>query len=311
MGAIHFSLDPNLVMALRKELPLTTFLETGTFHGDTLIEMAPRFEKLHSVELSKELWEESSKRLESFKHVSISLDDSPNFIEKLKTSLQNDSVLYWLDAHWCISDNTAGEDSQCPLVNEIQALEKLNNSSVIVIDDARLFLAPPPEPHEISHWPLFEQVNNALRALSDEHEITIVNDTIAFYPKQCRAAMIEYSAKYGADWLRLNVVKGFCLRDYEKVHDHELSRNKAIDEMEALVVEKKASLELQLKGLRDLEVHIITKHQDIKNEIVIKISKHFPRAVQQIIRDIIFSGLKIKSFIYKAYKGLTSPGANQ
>ena len=289
MGAIHFSLDTNLVEALRNELPLSTFVETGTFHGDTLIAMAPMFTKLYSVELSKELWEESSKRLQEFKHVSISLDDSPQFIEKLQPSLKNDSVLYWLDAHWCVSDNTAGEDSQCPLVKEIKAIGKLNNSSAIVIDDARLFLAPPPEPHEISDWPLFEEVNNALRMLSAEHEITIVNDTIAFYPKQCRPSIIKYAAKYGTDWLRIKWGADFALKDNEELHRRQTQSDqilknttfvaKSIDDdllsthhnildlIKKLEDKHTKLLEIQSKGLKSL---LPTKYQILLTSILEK-----------------------------------------
>jgi len=307
MGAIHFSLDVNLVEALRKDLPLSTFVETGTFHGDTLIVMAPIFKKLYSVELSKELCEESSKRLEEFKHVSISLDDSPQFIEKLRPSLKDESVLYWLDAHWCVSDNTAGEDSQCPLVKEIEAIEKLNNSSVIVIDDARLFLAPPPEPHEISDWPLFEEVNTALRKLSTEHEITIVNDTIVFYPKQCRKAIIEYSAKHGTDWLRIKWGAEFALKDNEELHRLQHERNEAILAMEALVVEKRAALELKLKGLKDIEVALVNKQQDIKNELINRISHHFPQKIRPAVRRLYRVALITKSLPQKISSILIKP----
>ena len=36
MGAVSFSLDPNLLAFLRSELTATCFVETGTFNGDTL-----------------------------------------------------------------------------------------------------------------------------------------------------------------------------------------------------------------------------------------------------------------------------------
>lgn len=311
MGAIHFSLDVNLVEALRTELPLSTFVETGTFHGDTLIAMAPLFEKLYSVELSKELWEESSKRLKEFKHVSISLDDSPQFIQKLQPSLKNDSVLYWLDAHWCVSDNTAGEDSQCPLVKEIQAIGKLNTSSAIVIDDARLFLAPPPEPHEISDWPLFEEVNNALRMLSTEHEITIVNDTIAFYPKKCRSSIIKYSAKYGTDWLKIKLGADFALKDNEELHRLQNERNEAILAMEAMVVEKRVALELKLQGLKDVELALLAKQQDIKNEINNRISLHFHPLIRPLARRSFRFAIKTKPYFNKIYNTLIKINKNQ
>ena len=35
MGAVHFSIDPKLVSILQQQLPLTIFVETGTFKGES------------------------------------------------------------------------------------------------------------------------------------------------------------------------------------------------------------------------------------------------------------------------------------
>jgi len=201
MGAISFSLDPKLVAALQTALPLGVLLETGTFKGDTVAEFRPSFEKIISIELSESLWNDAVNRFKDAPNVSLLQGDSGNNLRQLHSSLQGDSVLYWLDAHWCVASNTAGEESQCPLLEELQAIGKLNSDSVVLIDDARLFLSPPLSPHEISHWPTFHQIVTALLGMSAEHELMVINDVVAFYPKQAQAAVVAYAQANGCDWL--------------------------------------------------------------------------------------------------------------
>lgn len=141
MGAVNFSLDVKLVTGLKKVLPLSTFFETGTFEGDTVNALLPHFDRFITVELSEPLWREVTNRFAGEKKVEPYLGDSPDIIAKFRSELKDVSVLYWLDAHWCVADSTSGEQSQCPLLEEIRAIGKLNEKSIILIDDARLFLA--------------------------------------------------------------------------------------------------------------------------------------------------------------------------
>ena len=201
MGAVTFSLDPKLVDAIRSCIPLKVLVETGTFKGDTVATYLYDFEEVVSVELSSELWIKATKRFESDSNVRILQGDSATRLSQLRSVYKNTSALYWLDAHWCESDITAGKLSQCPLVNELKAIGKLNSESVILIDDARLFLAPPPAPHEISQWPSFHEIVVVMLSMSSEHELMVVNDVIAFFPKNVKVAMQLYAKTFGIDWL--------------------------------------------------------------------------------------------------------------
>jgi hypothetical protein len=111
-------------------------------------------------------------------------------------------VLYWLDAHWCGS-GTAGNEAECPLLAELDAIAALNADSAILIDDARLFLAAPPAPHDPRQWPLLTDVVERLRTLNREHGLWIVNDVIVFAPNAARQAMTEYARDCGIDLQRL------------------------------------------------------------------------------------------------------------
>jgi glycosyltransferase involved in cell wall biosynthesis len=201
MGAVNFSLDPCLVRSLQSSVPLSVLVETGTFKGDTVAELCSLFKKIYSIELSATLWEDAVRRFENCLEVQILQGSSPARLRELKGELESLAVLYWLDAHWCIASATAGETSQCPLLDELLAIGQLNAQSVILIDDARLFLAPPLAPHEISQWPSFDLLVSTLRALGPTHELMVVNDVIAFYPKDSRACMQSFAQNFGMDWL--------------------------------------------------------------------------------------------------------------
>lgn len=201
MGAASFSLDPELVSSLKLALDMRTFVETGTFQGATIERFLAEFDSIISVEMSEELWKRAAERFKDRSHVQTLLGDSPSVLQELAPSLHEKGVLYWLDAHWCEAENTAGATSQCPLLEEIAAIAKLNSQSAILIDDARLFLAPPLAPHEISQWPSLQEILDSLRALSSQHEVMVVNDVIVFYPLAARQAVVSFAQTRGIDWL--------------------------------------------------------------------------------------------------------------
>jgi hypothetical protein len=203
MGAIHFSVDLKLVQLLQKELSLTTFVETGTFEGDTILSVSPLFLKCMTVELSEEYFQKAKTRFAPLTNVMIEHADSASFLGKNQGALANEKVFYWLDAHWCVADKTAGELSQCPLLKELEAIKSLHPSSVILIDDARLYLCPPPQPHEISHWPSFGEILEKLGSLGKNHQLMVLNDVIIYYPREIDAALRAYAHKESIDFLRV------------------------------------------------------------------------------------------------------------
>jgi glycosyltransferase involved in cell wall biosynthesis len=260
MGAVTFSLDVRLVECLKEALPFSIFVETGTFKGDTVASMTPLFDQLITVEISKPLWKKATVRFEGESKVKVHLGNSPEELSKIRLLLGDASTLFWLDAHWCVAENTVGDESQCPLLEEISAIDRLGDTSVVLIDDARLFLAPPPEPHDVTQWPSFAQIVTALRRLSDQHELMVINDVIAFYPKTVEDSINGYARKYGVDWLRAsqslseNTDLRVALEEKEAViqRQHEVLKKaendhrlliKDLEEKEAVIQELKAAYE--------------------------------------------------------------------
>lgn len=201
MGMVSFSIDLALVECLKTVLPLGVFVETGTFTGDTVAKVLTLFDVVHSVELSEVHHREAIRRFSDQSNVRLVHGDSSAFVRQLQSTLGGQSVLYWLDAHWCVAADTSGEKSQCPLIHELEAIGSLREDSVILIDDARLFLCAPPPPHEVSQWPTFQEILTGLRTLSSTHQVTVCNDVIIFHPVAVTAAIKQFAFDHGIDWL--------------------------------------------------------------------------------------------------------------
>jgi hypothetical protein len=210
MGAINFSLDENLVEFLARELPVKLFVETGAFHGDSLEIARHHFPECRSVEMSPELYERVRARFAGQSNIKLHLSDSPSFLRSCAREFSARPVLFWLDAHWCQAEQTSGRNSQSPLLGELAAIESLHADSVILIDDARLYLCAPPLPHKCDDWPDFHSILTALLALSPQHRLMVFNDVIVFHPARIGAAMFNFSHHHGADWLVINHLRQAC-----------------------------------------------------------------------------------------------------
>jgi hypothetical protein len=201
MGAISFSLDEALVRFLTEQLPLGMFVETGAYMGDSLEVARHFFSKCRSVELSPELCERTGVRFQDAGNITLEQGDSASFLRRHREEFAATPALFWLDAHWCQADHCSGQDSQSPLLEELAAVRSLHAESVLLVDDARLYLSAPPHPHQAADWPDFTAVLQALAALSPSHRLTVLNDVLIFYPSRIAPAMAEFAREHGVDWL--------------------------------------------------------------------------------------------------------------
>jgi GT2 family glycosyltransferase len=263
MGDIKFSIDTELVAALKSVLPLGIFVETGTFEGDAIRLARPFFEVIHSVELSPEYFEVAKSKFGQDPGVHLYLGDSAVKLGELRPVFAEKSALFWLDAHWCVAQDTGGEKSQCPLLGEIRSIGRLNEQSVIMIDDARLFTSPPPQPHEISQWPRLDQVIDALRGVGKDHEIKIFNDVIVFAPRQANSALTEYMTRNTVSLLKIkDRADGYYVLDAQLKEKHA-----EIIDLKRAAVEKDKEID-DLKGesnAKDAEIADLKRETDIKD----------------------------------------------
>jgi hypothetical protein len=135
-----FSIIENLNQDIKE---YTTFIETGTLVGDTVVGLSSVFNTLHTIELSEKYYNLSTKRIknEGFKNIKTHLGDSVNVLPTvLETITEQNNCIFWLDGHWSSGDTGKGE-KDCPLIEECTIINDLYlpNKAVVLIDDYRLF----------------------------------------------------------------------------------------------------------------------------------------------------------------------------
>ena len=235
MGAVSFSIDPDAVAVLVDLLRLNVFVETGTFHGDSVAAVADRFSRVYSIEIEPTLYRNARDRFAGRSEIDIRLGRSGEVLAQLRAegAWARRRALFWLDAHWCES---AGADpaGQCPLLDELLAIGVVAQAAVIAIDDARLFLAPPPAQYVVRDWPRFDDVLAAIRACAPKHRIIVFNDVIWAVPNQAIAALETYAIRNCIDWLDA----AEKARTYDRVRAQLLEKEAEIGRLAATAAER-------------------------------------------------------------------------
>lgn len=199
-----------LVLGLRDQFGVRNFVETGTFHGGTTKWAAGHFAKVFTVEASNERYRSTREMLAALPNVEALFGDSRLLLPPLGPRLQGSS-LFWLDAHWCGSD-TFGSEEECPLLEEIAAVESLANGRpddlFVLIDDARLFLSPPPQPHKAEQWPDLKTVLDACARLPGSPYIVVIDDVIVCVPERARGYLQRYCQRVNTEaWQRFQAAQ--------------------------------------------------------------------------------------------------------
>ncbi len=116
------------LVALFAKFPITSCVETGTYHADTTLYLAKVFPNIpvYTVELAGEYYRESVWRLRDSKNVTLIRDSSPRALERLAREHRFGGLpLVFLDAHWY---------DYWPILDELRELASLPKA-IIMIDD--------------------------------------------------------------------------------------------------------------------------------------------------------------------------------
>ena len=141
----------DLILALQARLRLGDFVETGTYRGDTAAWAAEHFARVTTIELSPAYCAAAQTRFRDRPGVRVLGGDSSAVLAATIPALPG-AAFFWLDAHWSGLD-TAGRETECPLLAELALLNAAPVTHVVLVDDARLFCAPPMRPHRAELWP--------------------------------------------------------------------------------------------------------------------------------------------------------------
>lgn len=127
----------NTIRAYARRFNLDTFIETGTFLGDTIYAVQKLFKKIISIEIEGELYQQALERFKGKSHIELIQGDSGIVMESVLSTLHK-PVLFWLDGHYS-GTGTGKGDGNTPVLRELEAILSSHVKHVILIDDARCF----------------------------------------------------------------------------------------------------------------------------------------------------------------------------
>lgn len=178
MGLVNFGVPEKEAEFLKKKLNLDVFVEGGTYRGGTAKSMSESFRKVFTIEKSDSMFDIAKENLKDIPNVELLKGDTREHLRNILDN--NDNILFWLDAHWSGGD-TYGEEDECPLIEELEIIfDYPDKNMVILIDDARLFLAPPPYPHKVDNWP---SLTDIFQVLPMNWELLELEDVIYIFKK--------------------------------------------------------------------------------------------------------------------------------
>lgn len=157
---------------------LSTFVETGTYQGDMVEVVRRDMDRVYSIELSPELWEQARNRFLEDPKVTIILGSSAKKLAVVLGEL-DEPALFWLDGHYSGPGTARGEDDT-PILEELWMLgewfdENEDYESVVLIDDARLFGGR-------SSYPTEKQIADLVGCWHHPRNVWVADDIIRIVP---------------------------------------------------------------------------------------------------------------------------------
>lgn len=190
MGLVQPGIPDELALRLKTWFGLETFVETGTYLGRTARWASGHFKEVYTLEASENLWRQAKTAHADRPNIRFIHGHSGEFLHKVLADIHA-PTLFWLDGHWS-SGVTYGKNDECPLLDELDAIRAKGGDNYIFIDDARLFMSPPPLPHRLDQWPTLNEVLVSLSSANENPYTVIVQDVIISVPSLARRQFSEY-----------------------------------------------------------------------------------------------------------------------
>ena len=193
MGNVNFGIPLEDAVYLKNKMQLDVAVEGGTYLGGTAISLSRIFRQVYTIENSDQMYEKAIENVSSIRNIQPLKGDTRSHLPEIVHS--ENKILFWLDAHWS-GGETYGKLDECPLIEELRIIFESRITCAILIDDARLFMAPPPKPHNEKAWPSCADIS---AVIPGDWDLIIYNDVIYLTPKTIRFR--EYMQdKAGDDW---------------------------------------------------------------------------------------------------------------
>lgn len=189
MGTKRMGPPEGLVIKLKDVVGSECFIETGTFKGNTAKWASNYFDKVITIENSSEIYKDTSNRLSEINNIDFRFGHTIEKLQEIVPALGAPAI-FWLDAHWC-GGASYGRQDECPIITEVEIINRSKQSHCILIDDARLFMAPPPYPHDMNMWPDITALLNAINEKKNRYTV-IHDDAIISVPEIGKEIVQEY-----------------------------------------------------------------------------------------------------------------------
>ena len=188
MGIIRPGLHKTATLFLKEISGIDSFIETGTYLGRTTEWAAEHFHLVYTIELSEKIFKETSSRLSEMTNIKFLQGDSRHHLQNIIDSV-GAPVIFWLDAHWS-GGETAGEEDQCPLLQELEIIYASSYDHIVMIDDARTYTLPPRKPNNPEQFPTICDIIDIARKRNVT--ITILDDVIYIIPSSYKSHIVDF-----------------------------------------------------------------------------------------------------------------------
>jgi hypothetical protein len=160
------------ILEYQKKYNYTTLVETGTYLGEMVEAVKKKFDKIISIELGEDLYNNAKNKFKNDKNITIIKGDSGNVLPTVMSKI-NDPAIFWLDGHYSAGITAKGE-KECPIFEELNAIfqsKQLNH--ILLIDDARGFVGE-------GDYPTIEKLTDFVKSKNEKYQLEVKHDIIRF-----------------------------------------------------------------------------------------------------------------------------------
>lgn len=185
MGSVYNGIHRELALKLKKVNGARAFVETGTYMGNTAEWAAKQFGKVYTIEAELKFYNKAGKKLKEANNVQAIFANSYDGLITIKHKVK-DNAVFWLDAHYSRSDSY-NIGKECPVLEELSVVNDFEGDNIIMIDDARYFLSPPPAPWHYKEWPdVWDIFWKQIKAMN---MVYVIDDVILSVPLKYRESV--------------------------------------------------------------------------------------------------------------------------
>ncbi len=189
------TLKSSLLEMLQAIFELDSFVETGTYLGDTTVKAAHLFQQIHTIELSRILHAKAYRRLKEWKHINVHYGDSKDILYRLISPLKDKRALFYLDGHYS-GQGTALGSLASPLLQELKAIAQMHTTyAIILIDDIRLCQETcfPEKLHSLhlglETYPHLKEIVRTILEINPSYRICFLGDALLAFPESSNVSV--------------------------------------------------------------------------------------------------------------------------